>query len=64
MERWSVVYQFAQIGHHQMCAIVLKFIGIALARDADHKSEVTASLGLDARDGILDDNRPRRLHPE
>ena len=61
--RW-LFNQFGKIVHHQMCAIVLKFIGIALARDADHKSEVTASPGLDARDGILDDNRPRRLHPE
>ena len=60
---WSV-NQFAQIVHHQMCAMVPKLLGIALARDADHKPEVPGTPGLNSRDGILDDDRPCRLNPE
>jgi len=44
--------------------MVPKFIGIPLARDADHKAEVPVRSGLHSREGILDDNRPRRLDPE
>jgi hypothetical protein len=39
MGRWSV-NQFAQIVHHQMRAMVPKLLGVPLARDADHESEI------------------------
>ena len=45
-----------------MRAMVLKLLGIPLARDTDHQSEVPATTGLDPRDGILDDHRPSRLN--
>src|SRR5262252_331067 len=60
---WSVD-QFAQIVHHQMRAVTLELIGIPLARDTNHKSELPFEPGLDAGDGILDDDRPRRFNPE
>jgi hypothetical protein len=44
--------------------MVLQLLGIPLARDADHKSEVPSSAGLDSGDGILDDDRSCRLNPE
>jgi hypothetical protein len=45
-----------------MRAMVLKFLGIPLARDTDHQSEVPATTGLDPRESILDDDRSRRLN--
>ena len=58
------VNQFAQIAYHQMRAMLLQLLGSPLARDADHKSEVSVRSSLDSRDGILDDNRPRRLNAQ
>ena len=46
-----------------MRAMVLKLLGIPLARDTDHKSEVSISAGLDSGDGILDDDRACRFNP-
>jgi hypothetical protein len=34
--------------------MLLELLGISLARDADHKSEVPVRPDLDSRDGILD----------
>src|SRR5262249_35093554 len=60
---WSV-NQLAQIIHNQMRTMVLKLLGIPLARNANHKSEVPVKPSRDSRDGILDDNCPCRLNPE
>ena len=47
-----------------MRAMVPKLFGVPLARDTDHQPEVPATPGLDARDGILDNDRSCRLDPE
>ena len=47
-----------------MRALVPKILGVPLPRDADHKSEAPAKPGLDPRNGILDDDRSRRLDPQ
>src|SRR4029450_308499 len=60
---WSLD-QFAEIVHHDIRTMLLELRGIALARDADHKSKTTAGAGLNSGDCILDDDRPRRLNPE
>jgi|SRR6516162_6121042 hypothetical protein len=60
---WSV-HQFAQIVHHQMRTMMPRLLGVPLARDADDKPKPPGRAGLYSRDGILDDNRPRRLNPE
>ena len=39
-----------------------KFLGIALAGDPDHETELSRVSGLDSDDSVLDDNRPRRLN--
>ena len=44
--------------------MLLQFLRIPLARDADHKSKTAAGAGLNPGDCILDDDRPRRLNPE
>src|SRR5262249_3617001 len=61
--RWSV-NQLTQIVYHQMRAVVLQLLSIPLARDADHKPEIPVRPGLHSREGVLDDNRSRRLNPE
>ena len=40
-----------------MRAIVLKLLGIRLARDADHKSEFPSKLSLRSREGSFEDKR-------
>ena len=47
-----------------MRAMLLQLLGIPLARDADHKSEVAVKSSLDSGDGILDDNRSCRLNAQ
>jgi hypothetical protein len=47
-----------------MRTMVLQLLGISLARDTDHKSEVATMGGLDSRDGILDDDGPCRFNPQ
>src|SRR6478672_3548793 len=47
-----------------MRAMTLELLHIPLARDADHKPEVSIRAGLHSGNGILDDNRPFRLDPE
>ena len=47
-----------------MRAMMLQLLRIPLARDTDHKSEVSISAGLNSGDGILDDNRPFGSDPE
>ena len=47
-----------------MRAMVRKLLGVAFARDADHKSELPPGPCLDSSDGVLDDNRPRWLSSE
>src|SRR5262249_294839 len=74
MEHWAVlpgastadwsVNQFAQIVHDQICAMTPKLLGIALARNPDHKPKVPVGSGLHAREGILDDYCSRRLDTE
>jgi len=63
MEHLSV-NQFAKIVYHQLRAMLPKLLSVPLARDTDHKPKMPVKPGLDSRDGILDDNRPRRLDPE
>ena len=58
------VNQFAQIVHHQMRAMAPKRLSVPLARDADHEPEVPLAPGLDSSEGILDDDRSCRRHPE
>src|SRR5262249_15757896 len=60
-KRWSV-NQFAQIVHHEMCAMMFQLLSVSLARDSDHESEVAVKPGLDSRDGVLDDDGPCRLN--
>jgi hypothetical protein len=47
-----------------MSAMMLQFLRIPLARDTDHKPEVSISARLDSGDGILDDNGPYRFNPQ
>jgi hypothetical protein len=56
------VSQFAKIVHHHIRAMAPKLLGISLAGDADHESELAATPGVDSRDGVLDDDRARRLN--
>ena len=44
-----------------MRSVVLKLLGIALARHTDHEPEMPIRPCLDSRDGILDDDRTYRL---
>ena len=43
---------------------MLQFFRIPLARDADHKSEVSISAGLDSGDGVLNDDGPFWFTPQ
>jgi hypothetical protein len=56
------VSQFAKIVHHHIRAMAPKLLGISLAGDADHESELAATPGVDSRDGVLDNDRARRLN--
>src|SRR5215467_11915111 len=45
-----------------MSALCFQLIHVVLSCDADHESELPTRTGLNARDGILNDDRATRLH--
>jgi hypothetical protein len=47
-----------------MRAMVPELLGVSLARDTDHQSEVPVTPGLDSRDGILNDDCSCRVNSE
>ena len=53
------VDQFAEIVHHEIRPVAPELLGIALARDANDEAEISVRSGLYARNGVLDDDRPR-----
>src|SRR5262245_42697706 len=56
------VDQFAEIVHHHIRAMLLELLGVALARDTDHKYKLAAAASLNSGDGIPNHNRSPRLN--
>jgi hypothetical protein len=56
--------ELAEVGDHKVGAVGCQRRAVAAAIDTDHEAEGAAAAGLDARYGVLDDERAARGHPE
>lgn len=56
--------QLGEVVHHYVGTVTLELVIVALAGNPDYQPELAVAAGLDAGDGVLDDNGARRCNAQ